>query len=185
MPLNYLSSFAESDNKLTADVIDQARQLFMAVYSSSYETSKFTNLAELRAHKFLKSGGVDLKRLPPTEDAFRLHLERAAYACIVDKTAHKQIPVLPDPQEYGWNIAGNVFVPRPMRNDSWPKDVFKGTSCLCRKGCQKNCGCSKSSRLCNIGCLCRGNVDTCSRAKLQKELETELASECDSSDEEN
>ena len=49
-------------------------------------------------------------------------------------------------------------------------------SCLCNKCCKK-CGCSNSTRLCNIGCLCRGNTDTCSQAYLQKELETKPSSE--------
>ncbi|KAG1697399.1 Carcinine transporter [Nymphon striatum] len=101
---------------LTEDVIDQARQLFIAVYSSSSnELSQFDSLAELRAHKFLKSNATDLKRLPSTEDAFLLHLERSAYACIIDKTAHIANPVIPEPTEYGWISEGDNMIPHHIK----------------------------------------------------------------------
>ena len=74
VPLDHLANFAEADGNysLTGDVIDQARQLFIAVYSTSYEISRFVSLAELRAHKFLNRNTTDLKRLPPIEDVFLL-----------------------------------------------------------------------------------------------------------------
>ncbi|KAG1656369.1 hypothetical protein GQR58_023997 [Nymphon striatum] len=126
---------------------------------------------------------TDLKRLPSTEDAFLLHLERSAYACIIDKTAHIANPVIPEPTEYGWISEGDNMIPHQMRNPSWPADAAKATNCSCKKGCQRNCSCSNASRRCNIGCLCRGHPDTCKRARLQEELEQELENE--SSDEES
>ncbi|KAG1668553.1 Protein smg8 [Nymphon striatum] len=161
VPLDYIASYAgaEDDYSLTKDVIDQARQLFIA------------------------SNATDLKRLPSTEDAFLLHLERSAYACIIDKTAHIANPVIPEPTEYGWISEGDNMIPHQMRNPSWPADAAKATNCSCKKGCQKNCSCSNASRRCNIGCLCRGHPDTCKRARLQEELEQELENE--SSDEES
>ncbi|KAG1652386.1 Monocarboxylate transporter 14 [Nymphon striatum] len=179
VPLDYIASYAEAedDYSLTEDVIDQARQLFIAVYSSSSnELSQFDSLAELRAHKFLKSNATDLKRLPSTEDAFLLHLERSAYACIIDKTAHIANPVIPEPTEYGWISEGDNMIPHQMRNPSWPADAAKATNCSCKKGCQRSCSCSKASRRCNIDCLCRGHPDTCKRARLQ-ELENESSDE--------
>ncbi|KAG1657357.1 Phosphatidylinositol 4-kinase type 2-alpha [Nymphon striatum] len=161
VPLDYIASYAEAedDYSLTKDVIDQARQLFIA------------------------SNATDLKRLPSTEDAFLLHLERSAYACIIDKTAHIANPVIPEPTEYGWISEGDNMIPHQMRNPSWPADAAKATNCSCKKGCQRNCSCSNASRRCNIGCLCRGHPDTCKRARLQEELEQELENE--SSDEES
>ncbi|KAG1674194.1 Protein CIP2A [Nymphon striatum] len=179
VPLDYIASYAEAedDYSLTEDVIDQARQLFIAVYSSSSnELSQLDSLAELRAHKFLKSNATDLKRLPSTEDAFLLHLERSAYACIIDKTAHIANPVIPEPTEYGWISEGDNMIPHQMRNPSWPADAAKATNCSCKKGCQRSCSCSKASRRCNIDCLCRGHPDTCKRARLQ-ELENESSDE--------
>ncbi len=59
--LDHLASFAEGNHQiLTEDTIKQARQLFIAVYSSSDEISRFNSLAELRAHKFLKNDTIDL-----------------------------------------------------------------------------------------------------------------------------
>ncbi|KAG1656448.1 hypothetical protein GQR58_023929 [Nymphon striatum] len=161
VPLDYIASYAEAedDYSLTKDVIDQASQLFMA------------------------SNATDLKRLPSTEDAFLLHLERSAYACIIDKTAHIANPVIPEPTEYGWISEGDNMIPHQMRNPSWPADAAKATNCSCKKGCQRNCSCSNASRRCNIGCLCRGHPDTCKQARLQEELEQELENE--SSDEES
>ncbi|KAG1686778.1 hypothetical protein GQR58_008588 [Nymphon striatum] len=134
--------------------------------------------------KLKKLGNAtDLKRLPSTEDAFLLHLERSAYACIIDKTAHIANPVIPEPTEYGWISEGDNMIPHQMRNPSWPADAAKATNCSCKKECQRNCSCSNASRRCNIGCLCRGHPDTCKRARLQEELEQELENE--SSDEES
>ena len=53
-------------------------------------------------YKFLNSQSVLMKLLPPTEDAFLLHLNRAVYATIVDKNAHNPKPNLPPMELYGW-----------------------------------------------------------------------------------
>ncbi|KAG1670310.1 Terminal uridylyltransferase 7 [Nymphon striatum] len=154
------------------EVIDQFR---------APDPKAFFDVSENKAA--LLDNATDLKRLPSTEDAFLLHLERSAYACIIDKTAHIANPVIPEPTEYGWISEGDNMIPHQMRNPSWPADAAKATNCSCKKGCQRNCSCSNASRRCNIGCLCRGHPDTCKRARLQEELEQELENE--SSDEES
>jgi len=45
-----------------------------------------------------------LKPLPPTEDAYLLHPQRAALVTIIDKTAHIAKPQLPPFVGYGWAL---------------------------------------------------------------------------------
>ena len=172
-PLDHLASFGEADFTLTEDVINQARQLIKVVYSS--EGCHFKDLAELRGHKFLKNKDTNLKKLPPTEDSFLLHLKRAAFATIIDKTAYIAQPELPRPHDYGWTFPGERLTPLAMEKSPWPADAARGISCSCQKGCQKNCGCAAVNASCYIGCLCRGHRDTCCRTRYQEVLDIETS----------
>jgi len=67
-------------------------------------TSKDLDLeprSELRVHKFLNNKCTLLKLLPPTEDAFLLHVKRAALATLMDKTSHIARPELGPYEDYG------------------------------------------------------------------------------------
>ncbi|KAJ8403227.1 hypothetical protein AAFF_G00354440 [Aldrovandia affinis] len=66
------------------DVVTAARQYMVSLY----ERSDFSgNLDALRAHLFGNIKG-DMRYLPPTEDAFQLHLRRALHQLAVCKRAH-------------------------------------------------------------------------------------------------
>ena len=143
---------------------DQTRKLFLAVYSATGEGSSFSTLDDLRAYKFLNNNNTVLKLLPPTEDAFFQHLKRAGLATIIDKTAHIAKQDLPSPEDYGWTVEGDRFVPTAMTQSAWPQDMDKGISCHCKKGCVINCTCGKQSVACYIGCKCTGSSAKCSRA---------------------
>ena len=87
--LDKLASFAEESNyTVTEDIVNQARNLLIAVYCKAGEDSLFSSLEEIRAHTFLNKNTTVLKMLPPTEDAFLQHLKRAALATVIDKTVH-------------------------------------------------------------------------------------------------
>jgi len=61
-----------------------------------------------------------LKLLPPTEDAYLLHLQRAALATIIDKTAHVVKPQLPPFVDYGWALEDGKLVPVQSTQPAWP-----------------------------------------------------------------
>ena len=51
------------------------------------------------------------EKLPPTSDAFKLHLERRHYETAVWGQARIQKPVLPNPEETDWTLAEDLLVP--------------------------------------------------------------------------
>lgn len=169
---NDAAHYAENDFVITEKVREQTRQLFLSVYSAAGQDDTFKEFDQLRAHKFLNSNNTALKMLPPTEDAFEHHLKRAAFATIIDKTAHLPKPELPDPADFGWTVHENKLVPTAMTKSPWPENISKGISCGCKKGCNRNCSCAKKSVQCYIGCKCKGLPETCSRAKYAAKLDT-------------
>jgi len=83
----------QNSYQITSELINQACQLVMAVYTNRSDAFEDCDLAKLRAHKFLNNMSTMLKLLPPTEDAYLLHLQHAALATIIDCTCcQPQLP---------------------------------------------------------------------------------------------
>jgi hypothetical protein len=81
LDLPALQEFGENSSySLSEDVKNQARDLTIAVYASKADHSEDFDLAKLRVFKFLNNRSTLLKLLPRTENAFGLHLKRAALA---------------------------------------------------------------------------------------------------------
>ena len=163
-----LEDFGEADvnsqGTVTTDVIQQARELLVAVYTKKDDDFKGSALGDLRVHKFLNNKSTLLKLLPPIEDAFLLHVKRAALATILDKTAHIPQPNLEPFTNFGWSLVEKLF-PVPPTLPVWPDQMSKNISCGCLKGCNRNCSCSKKGIPCYIGCRCQGSERKCSRIK--------------------
>ena len=85
----------------TEIVMNEAKLLLKAVYGFGEDAL----IGDMRAQKFLTSKSLLLKTLPPTESAFEHHVKRAAFATIIDKTAHIGQPTLPLATDYGWALA--------------------------------------------------------------------------------
>ena len=164
LDLPALQGFGEnSSTYLSDDVKNQARELTIGVYASKADHSEDFDLAKLRVYKFLNNRSTLLKLLPPTENAFDLHLKRAALATMTDKGAHIAKPDLPSFTDYGWVLSDGKAVPCPSTEPAWPMSMDKAISCNCIKGCQKNCSCSKKNIPCYLGCRCQGLETRCCR----------------------
>ena len=100
-------------------------------------------LAEVRANKFLNSRSVQLKLLPPTENAFVQHVRRCALATVIDKSAHLAINEPIDIEEYGWIRDNGTIKPLETSGPLKPRQLIKNLSCGCTKGCNRNCSCAK------------------------------------------
>jgi len=106
-----------------------------------------------------------LKLLPPTEDAYLLHLQRAAVATIIDKNAHvakPQLahvakPQLPPFVDYGWALEDGKLVPVQSTQRAWPQTITQAVACGCTKRCSRNCSCARKNVACYIGCRCQGS----------------------------
>ena len=162
--LSELQSFGENPvNYLTDKLKDQAKALAVAVYTSKADHKVDFDLPSLRVYKFLNNRSTLLKLLPPTEEAFVQHLKRAALATLIDKNAHVAKPKLPKFNEYGWTLSDEKALACPSTKPAWPKEMPKALSCICTKGCVKNCPCARRKRSCYKGCRCQGLKKRCMR----------------------
>ena len=89
---------------------------------SLYDRSDFVgNLDALRAHPFGNIRG-DMRCMPPTEDAFLLHLRRALHQLAVYKRAHLSQPAYPPATYFGRELANGKFVATMMLKDPKPAE---------------------------------------------------------------
>ncbi|KAJ8377976.1 hypothetical protein AAFF_G00249660 [Aldrovandia affinis] len=89
------------------DVVTAARQYMVSLY----ERSDFSgNLDALQAHLFGNIKG-DMRYLPPTEDAFQLHLRRALHQLAVCKRAHMSQPTYPVATDFGRELVSDQREP--------------------------------------------------------------------------
>ena len=164
-----LEDFGENPcDTITDDLLNQARDLTITVYQSKADHFEGSDLGKLRVFKFLNNKSTLLKLLPPTEDAFRLRVERAALATMIDKNAHIPKPVIPPCTEFGWSVKDGHPVPVPSSKSAWPATMNKTISCGCLQGCKRNCSCSKRAVPCYVGCRCQGLPTKCSRINISE-----------------
>lgn len=156
--LPLLSSFGFGDH-VTDDLVAEAREFFCTLYGRP----GFSSLDKLRAHLFASSKR-DLRSLPPTEDAFRLHLLRSLCQFNLYKQAFLTNPSLLNPVDYGRHMDDGILLPTMMTKPSKPTSA-KLAFCKCKKDpkCMINCPCSKASIPCIIACSCSGEPEKCAR----------------------
>jgi hypothetical protein len=149
------------DLHVSEDVIDAARHLFKSLYDRS---SFGGSLDALRAHLFTNTKG-DIRCLPPTEDAFRLHVLRSLQQMVVVKQAHLSEPVILASTDYGRQLVNGKLVASMMLKP--PKPLHSNAKhCNCVKGrCLRGCPCSNAKVKCVIACRCEGDASKCARVK--------------------
>ncbi|KAG1656970.1 hypothetical protein GQR58_023659 [Nymphon striatum] len=96
-------------------VITEARSFFCDLYG----TPGYLSLDKLRAHLF-PSRKLDLRSLPPTEDAFHFHVLRNLCQICLYKQASFSNPVLLPPEEYGRIVDGDRLIPVMKSKPSKP-----------------------------------------------------------------
>jgi len=77
---------------------------------------------------------LKLCTLPPTDESFTLHVQRAHFQTAVWKAANLPNPPDLDPVLYGWQVNGNKLDPVKMMEIA-PKEVMNFVSCGCKTGC--------------------------------------------------
>ena len=67
------------------------------------------NSSDINAAQYEKFCAKDVMpephQLPPTQDAFRCHLQRAHYTALTWKSALKCDPIKPSREGYGWTVS--------------------------------------------------------------------------------
>jgi hypothetical protein len=166
-----LASLGENEARedVTPIMLDEATQLLKAVYGGK-GVDQDLSIAEMRTQKFLNSRSSLLRIIPPTGPSFEQHVYRAAYATLVDKSAHIQQPDLPPFTRYGWKLEEGVALPVTTTHPQWPDKMDMKMGCQCVKGCKVNCSCRKRGIACYIACKCTGSIEKCSHARIMAAL---------------
>ena len=94
------------DLDVKGDVVTAARYYIMSLYDRSGFGG---TLDALRAHLFGNIKG-DMRCLPPTEDAFQLHLRRTLHQVVVCKRAHLSEPTYPTATDFGRHLVNGKLV---------------------------------------------------------------------------
>lgn len=129
-----------------------------SLYSSD---TRLRNLNKLRCEIYKQKlhRGKSLpagRELPPTSDAFELHLKRCNYQVLVWKSALESKPIIPKPtQGHGWVEKDGeleiVWTSLPPA----PKTILELISCNCNGACNtKRCSCCKNGTSCTDCCTC-------------------------------
>ncbi|KAG1650859.1 hypothetical protein GQR58_027673 [Nymphon striatum] len=149
----------ESGPSAHDQVITEARSFFCDLYGKP----GYLSLDKLRAHLFASSK-LDLRSLPPTEDAFHFHVLRSLCQICLYKQASLSNPVLLPPEEYGRIVDGDRLIPVMKSKPSKPS-AAKLKYCKCKKkpNCLRNCPCAKAAVPCIIACACNGDREKCGR----------------------
>ncbi|KAG1695931.1 Glycine receptor subunit alpha-2 [Nymphon striatum] len=147
----------ESGPSAHDQVITEARSFFCDLYGKP----GYLSLDKLRAHLFASSK-LDLRSLPPTEDAFHFHVLRSLCQICLYKQASLSNPVLLPPEEYGRIVDGDRLIPVMKSKPSKPS-AAKLKYCKCKKkpNCLRNCPCAKAAVPCIIACACNGDREKC------------------------
>jgi hypothetical protein len=163
-----LGRYGDPDESLDVqeDVVTAARHYMVSLYDRSDFGG---SLDALRAHLFGNIKG-DMRCLPPTEDAFLLHLRRALHQLAVCKRAHLCQPTYPPATDFGRELVNGKVVATMMLKDPKPAELKHAKHCRCKKSmCARGCSCARANVKCVIACLCTGDPNKCSRVEVTLE----------------
>ena len=101
------------------------------------------------------SEGKPLLLIPPTSEALKQHMRRAAYQAgiIWGKSLDKSWDNHPLPSAWGWKLQQGQWVPHwTDRKDIW-RTCRELSACGCASGCgTRRCSCRRAGVLCALSC---------------------------------
>ena len=114
------------------------------------------------ARVILFKKGRPAEALPPTNDALHYHILRAHYQSLVWNQAHVLKPVLPAPDDCGWQTGDGRLRPKLMSLTPVPVACIEVISCGCKTGCRTSrCKCRKATLTCTGACSCTDGLEQC------------------------
>ena len=139
-----LAAYGSSEDfTVTEEIKTEATLLFTALYG---KRGHDCSLNTLRQHVFASTKS-DLRMLPPTDDAFNLHLLRALYQLALYQTPHLSNPALPPATEFGRVLINGRLCPLLMTIPAKP-NIQQPVSCKCKKSkCLRSCSCTRAGVL--------------------------------------
>ena len=114
-----------------------------------------TDVGKLRWFLFSKEQ-LQYSKLPPTRDALRQAILRAHYQCLVWNSDTTAKPSIPSPEQYGWKLDDDTWVPVKSLQLPAPLSVLQLIKCNCGKSrCRTTmCSCMKHEIRCSEMCGC-------------------------------
>ncbi len=110
------------------------------------------SLNELQCER-VENGATIGKRLPPTNDSFKLHLLRAVYQLIMWKQA---VVAMPDllAENFGYEQVRGILQPILMTQNIAAPELLNNLICSCVDQCLADCSCSMNNQPCTAACSC-------------------------------
>ena len=134
------------------NIMSLIEQFVVRIYGTFDEVST-VNKARYELFHFR---GKDFDHLPPTQNALRLHIHRAAYtAGHIWGQALVKTPVLPSPALYGYERKGEQWLPTWTTLPTISKSHLR--VCHCKKECKPPCVCATKKVRCTSLCTCHGD----------------------------
>ena len=166
-----------------ADTMTSIEKLICQLY---VQNTSITNVKDLRWWLFRKKQAKS-ERLPPTEAALQQAIMRANYQAMVWNNDIVPDPQLPSPQNFGWKLEDNEWLPVMTTLPPAPKAVIQLVKCDCVKDrCSNNrCQCRKANLNCTDLCNCSDSGDLCENshnANDEFEEDQDAAYDSDESD---
>ena len=142
--LQYLGS----TENLSRPQLDAARRFIGRMYGAADCKSLNELRTSLTARKQVSS-----KRLPPTEDAFKLRSLHALYQLFVWRHANELTPKLPDPTSCGYERDERTGCLQPLMMKQGPAapELLNDLVCSCRS-CRDQCPCYQKTQPCTTAC---------------------------------
>ena len=121
--------------------------------------TKCGSLNELRCQMAEKGGPV--RKIPPTQDSFMLHQQRAMYQLYIWKYVHIPIHNISLATEYGYEKSEDgTLTPRMMTQQEAIPELLNLVVCECSEGsCSFNCSCFYLNQPCSGACAREDALD--------------------------
>ncbi len=135
------------------DYMDELERFVVLLYD---RTSSYGHVNEARKHLFTQNGR-SIDALPPTREALKQHIRRAAYQagfCWGQMMVCR--PELPSPSEWGWVHSDNGWDIHWTTLPEATEACRQLLRCGCKKSCRGQCKCVKAALQCTALCYCGG-----------------------------
>ena len=118
--LEYFANGDQGPARITAECVKQAKELVVSVDANKGDMFEVSDLGKHQVHTSPNNKSTLLKLLAPTESAYEQHLERAALATSIDKSAQICKPSVEPCEDYGWAVDNAYLMAGQSTRQSWP-----------------------------------------------------------------
>lgn len=132
----------------------------MTFVGSLYGKKDCVSLNNFRCEKAGKN--IPGKKLPPTEDSFRLHVLGCIYQLMIWRNANIPVHDTIDSTEFGYEKEPEtgILQSKLMCQSPAAPELLNDIVCLCRSNdCSEDCTCLSNGQACTVACSCEASTD--------------------------